>query len=186
MYSEFRCFSETLYLRISKKAFLEILFLNFSLFLISIDCSYILRFISQSSQPRRKTFYRKKIIVLKVYLKLIFQNIYIVKPKYHWSPDGLRTSSASDIIAFKAKVSSENLQNYCCCHCSVAKPCPTLVTLWTVAHQAPLSSTISQSSSNSSVKSVMLSNHLILCHSLFLLPSVFAMSRLFTLGGRPH
>ena len=44
------------------------------------------------------------------------------------------------------------------------------VTPWTVAHQAPLSSTISQSLLKfMSVKSVMLSNHLILCHPLLLL-----------------
>ena len=33
--------------------------------------------------------------------------------------------------------------NICCC-CLVAKLCPTLVTLWTVAHQAPLSMVFSR------------------------------------------
>ena len=44
---------------------------------------------------------------------------------------------------------------------------------WTAAHQAPLSSTFSRSWLKfMSSDSVMLSNHLILCHSLLLLPSV--------------
>ena len=62
---------------------------------------------------------------------------------------------------------------------------------WTVLFQAPLSSTISQSLLKfMSIESVMLPNHLILCHPLFLLPSifpsirVFSMSRLFVSGGQ--
>ena len=56
---------------------------------------------------------------------------------------------------------------------------------WTVARQAPLSSTISQCLLKfMSVESVMLSNHLILCHTLLLLPSVFPVSQLFTSGGQ--
>ena len=47
---------------------------------------------------------------------------------------------------------------------------------WTVAHQAPVSSTISQSLLKfMSVELVMLSKHLILCHSLLLLRSLFVM-----------
>ena len=46
-------------------------------------------------------------------------------------------------------------------------------TPWTVAHQAPLSSTISW------VCSVMLSNYLILCHPFLLLPSLFPSIRVF-------
>ena len=47
------------------------------------------------------------------------------------------------------------------------------VTLWTVAHQASLSLTISQSLPTfMSIESVMPSNHLILCHALFLLPYI--------------
>ena len=48
-----------------------------------------------------------------------------------------------------------------------------LVTPWTTARQSPLSSTISQSLLNSCVELAMLSNHLILCHPLLLLPSAF-------------
>ena len=55
----------------------------------------------------------------------------------------------------------------------------------TAAHQAPLSSTISQSLLRLiSTELVMLSNHLILCCSLLLLPSSFPVSRLFALSGQ--
>ena len=53
-------------------------------------------------------------------------------------------------------------------------------TPWTVASQAPLSFTVSQSLLKfRSIESVMLSNHLILCHPLFLLSSVFPSIRIF-------
>ena len=53
-------------------------------------------------------------------------------------------------------------------------------TPWTVAHQASLSITNSQSLLKlMSVESVMPSNHLILCHSL-LLPSIFPSIRVFS------
>ena len=48
------------------------------------------------------------------------------------------------------------------------------------AHQAPLFSTISQSLLKFiSIESVVLSNYLILCHSLLLLPSVFPIIKVF-------
>ena len=70
----------------------------------------------------------------------------------------------------------------CCCYCcSVAKLCSTLWTPWTEACQAPLSSTISQSLLRfRSIELVMPSNHLILCHSLLLLPSIFPSIRVFS------
>ena len=50
-----------------------------------------------------------------------------------------------------------------------------LATPWTAACQAPLSSTISQSLLRlMSIESVMPSDHLILCHSILLLPSNFS------------
>ena len=56
---------------------------------------------------------------------------------------------------------------------SVTKLCPTF--------QAPLSSTISQSLLRfTSVKLVMLSNHLILWHPLLLFPSPFSSTRVFS------
>ena len=54
-------------------------------------------------------------------------------------------------------------------------------TLWTAACQASLSITNSQSSLKlMSIKSVMPSNHLILCCLLLLLPSVFPRIRVFS------
>ena len=54
-------------------------------------------------------------------------------------------------------------------------------TPWTAAHQASLSITNSQSLPKSmSIESVMPSNHLILCHPLLLLPSIFPSIRVFS------
>ena len=54
-------------------------------------------------------------------------------------------------------------------------------TPWTAARQASLSSTISQSLLKLiCIESVMPSNHLILCYSLLLLPSVFPRIRVFS------
>ena len=55
------------------------------------------------------------------------------------------------------------------------------VTLWAAACQASLSFTISQSLLRlMSIESVMLSNHLILCCPLLLLPSIFPSIRVFS------
>jgi len=57
----------------------------------------------------------------------------------------------------------------------------SLLTLWTAACQASLSFTISQSLLKlMSIESVMPSNHLILCHLLLLLPSIFPSIRVFS------
>ena len=54
-------------------------------------------------------------------------------------------------------------------------------TPWTVARQASLSFTVSQSLLKlMCIESVMPFNHLILCHSLLLLPSVFPSIRIFS------
>ena len=54
------------------------------------------------------------------------------------------------------------------------------VTPWTAAHQASLSITSSWSLLKLlSIKLLMLSNHLILCHPLLLLPSIFPSIRVF-------
>ena len=54
-------------------------------------------------------------------------------------------------------------------------------TLWSIACQAPLSSIISQSLLRfTSIESVMLSSHLILCCPLLLLPSIFPSIRVFS------
>ena len=55
------------------------------------------------------------------------------------------------------------------------------VTPWTAACQAPLSSSVSWSFLRfMSIESVMLSNHLILCCPLLLLPSIFSRIRVFS------
>ena len=55
------------------------------------------------------------------------------------------------------------------------------VTPWTAAFQASLSITSSRISPKSmSIESVMPSNHLILCHPLLLLPSIFPSIRVFS------
>ena len=55
------------------------------------------------------------------------------------------------------------------------------VTPWTAVYQASLSFTISQSLLRlMSPESVMPSNHLILCHPLLLLPSIFPSIRVFS------
>ena len=64
---------------------------------------------------------------------------------------------------------------------SVAQSCPTLWTPWTIARQASLSITNSQSLPKPmSIKSVMPSNHPILCRPLLLLPSIFPSIRIFS------
>ena len=71
---------------------------------------------------------------------------------------------------------------WCHCHCSVTKSHIQLfATPWTAACQAPLSYTISWSLLTfMSIDSVILSNHLILCYPLFLLPSVFPSIGVFS------
>ena len=55
------------------------------------------------------------------------------------------------------------------------------MTQWTAAHQASLSITNSQSLPKlMSIESVMPYNHLILCHSFLLLPSIFSSIRVFS------
>ena len=64
---------------------------------------------------------------------------------------------------------------------SVAQLCPTFVTPWTAACQASLSITSSQSLPKlMSIESVMPSNHLIICHPLLLLSSIFPSIRVFS------
>ena len=59
--------------------------------------------------------------------------------------------------------------------------CPTLCDPWTAACQVSLSITNSQSLLKLvSLKSMMPSNHLILCHPLLLLPSIFPSIRVFS------
>ena len=81
-----------------------------------------------------------------------------------------------------------DIDPYCCC--LVAKSCLTLLTPWTAAYQASLSIISWSLLKFMSTESVVLSNHLIFCRPLLLLPSIFyrsgsfSMSRLFASGGR--
>ena len=64
---------------------------------------------------------------------------------------------------------------------SVTQSCPNIYNPWTTARQASLSITNSQSLLKlMSIKSVMPPNHLILCHPLLLLPSIFPSIRVFS------
>ena len=64
---------------------------------------------------------------------------------------------------------------------SVVQSCPTLCHPWTAAHQASLFITNSQSLLKlMSIKSVMTSNHLILCQPCLLLPSIFPSIKVFS------
>ena len=70
-------------------------------------------------------------------------------------------------------------QNKLNCCCSITKSCLTLCDPMDCS--TPGSSTISQSLLKfMSIVSVMLSNHLILCYSLLLLPSIFPSTRVFS------
>ena len=61
------------------------------------------------------------------------------------------------------------------------------VTLWTAAHQASLSFTVSQSLLKlTSIEPTMPSNHLILCCPLLLLPPVFPSTRVFSKESALH
>ena len=69
----------------------------------------------------------------------------------------------------------------------VAQSCPTLCEPWTAAHQACLSITNFRSLLMlMSIELVMPSNHLILCHPLFLLPSIFLSIRVFSSESALH
>ena len=117
-------------------------------------------------------------------------NCAVCSPAPKWSPScGMRESPDHAVLfsgflilgrgtctqdtRMKAKLS-------CCC-CSAAKSCLTLWPPWTEAHQASLSFTISLSMLKLvSIESVMPSNHLILCHLLLLMPSIFPSIRVFS------
>ena len=69
----------------------------------------------------------------------------------------------------------------------VAQSCLTLYTPWTAACQASVSFTISRSLLKLiSIEFVMPSNHLILCHPLLLLPSIFPSIRGFSSESALH
>ena len=70
-----------------------------------------------------------------------------------------------------------------CCCCSVAQSCPTLCDPMDCSTPGSLSFTISRSLLKlTSIKLMMPSNHLILCHPLLLLLSVFPSIKVFPAG----
>ena len=70
---------------------------------------------------------------------------------------------------------------FCCYRCSVAQLCPVLCDPMDCSTPGSLSFTISQSLLKlKSIESVMSSNHLINCHPLLLLPSIFPSIRVFS------
>ena len=73
-----------------------------------------------------------------------------------------------------------NAEPCCCCYCLVNKPRPLCDSLG-CSVQASLSFVISRSLLKfRSFESVMLSNHLIFCHPLFLLPPLFPSIKVFS------
>ena len=111
------------------------------------------------------------------------------KPVYVWAANDLSfgasclqpclgKSAAPSWIPWGTWLRPSAGERGCCCS-SVTKS--DSVTPWTAAHQASLSFTISQSLLKlMSIQSVMPSNHLILCHPLPLLPSIFPSIRVFS------
>ena len=100
------------------------------------------------------------------------------------------TIHCSDFGAQENKIGHYFQFCLCICHgrggwgvrfSSVTQSCPTLGNPWTAACQVSLSITSSQSLLKLMfIKSVMQSNHLILCRSLLPLPSIFPSIRVFS------
>ena len=83
-------------------------------------------------------------------------------------------------FGLEAKTSSSSSASSTSC-CSVTKSCPTLCDPMDAAYQASLSFTNSRRLSKfMSIEAVMLSNHLIFCCPLLLLPSIFSSIRVFS------
>ena len=113
------------------------------------------------------------------------------------SLEGMQAYGGGERLMFRREVqSSQVVKNvasaYVCISAWPLASCETLVIQslshvllfaipWTATHQASLSFTISWSLLKFiSIESVMPSNHLILCHPLLLLPSIFPSIRVFS------
>ena len=76
---------------------------------------------------------------------------------------------------------TDQISSYLCCCCSGWQSCLTLVTPWTATCEASLSITVSWSLLKlMCIESVMPSSHLIICHRLLLLLSIFPSIRVFS------
>ena len=74
-----------------------------------------------------------------------------------------------------------------CCCCSVAKSCLTLCDpMVCIMSGFPVLHYLLEFAQFMSVELVMLSNHLILCHTLLLLPSIFPSIRIFSSESALH
>ena len=81
----------------------------------------------------------------------------------------------------QSEVCQKEKYKYCISSVQLLSDLSLFVTPWITAHQASLSITNCQSLPKPiSIESVMPSNHLILCHLLLLLPSVFPRIRVFS------
>ena len=107
-----------------------------------------------------------------------FSRISILIPDL-WDLRGQRSLASASCPTSASSLNWAGITTFCCC-CWVIKSCVTL-TPWTVACQASLSFTISQSLLKfMSIELVMPSNHLILCYPLLLSPSIFPSIRIFS------
>ena len=94
-------------------------------------------------------------------------------PEMAFSPGNLPPWRMHIITVYQKPNQFSSVQSLSCIH--------LFVTPWTAAHQASLSVTNSQSLLKlMSFESVMPSNHLILCHPIFFLPSIFPSIRVFS------
>ena len=83
--------------------------------------------------------------------------------------------------AWKIHTSHMIIISYYCCWVTQSCLTHTQVCPYTVGHQASLSFIVSQSLLKLvSIESMILSNHLILCYPLLLLPSIFPTIRVFS------
>ena len=100
------------------------------------------------------------------------------------------TSSDSNIFSTFAIIPSRTLPKCNLAHAVVIQSHSCVqffATPWTAARQASLSFTISQSFLKfMSIESVMPSNHLVLCHPLLLLPSIFPSIGVFSQESNLH
>ena len=109
-----------------------------------------------------------------IFKKYCYISFLLILPQRFWPPNLFthRNEIAIFFLVLFLVVLQISTTSICCC--SVAKLCPTLCDPWTAARQAPWSPTISWSLLKFiSIELVMLSNHLIICCSLLLLPSTF-------------
>ena len=99
----------------------------------------------------------------------------------------LNTHISCNILFLMVYVFSETIGSFSISSVQSLSRVRLFVTPWTAAHQASLSITNSRSPPKlMSIESMMPSNHLILCHPLLLLPSIFPSIRVFSNESAHH